>query len=81
MHTAIEEACNGVKIGDGGPFGAVIVKDGKVIATGHNMVSYLEFPHFFSKQVAPLVGNEGIERIITRAFEKIIKHSLSLVGV
>ncbi|KAK6739981.1 hypothetical protein RB195_008448 [Necator americanus] len=38
MHTAIEEACTGVKIGDGGPFGAVIIKDGKVVARGHNMV-------------------------------------------
>ncbi|CAJ0599295.1 unnamed protein product [Cylicocyclus nassatus] len=38
MLKAIDEACNGVKIGDGGPFGAVIIKDGKIVATGHNMV-------------------------------------------
>lgn len=38
MKLAIEEAQTGIKNGDGGPFGAVIVKDGKVIATGHNCV-------------------------------------------
>uniref|UniRef100_A0A7E4ZUB1 CMP/dCMP-type deaminase domain-containing protein n=1 Tax=Panagrellus redivivus TaxID=6233 RepID=A0A7E4ZUB1_PANRE len=39
MKMAIDEAINGVKAGDGGPFGAVIVnKAGKVIASGHNMV-------------------------------------------
>ncbi|KAL6727733.1 hypothetical protein Aduo_009584 [Ancylostoma duodenale] len=38
MKAAIEEACTGVNAGDGGPFGAVIVKDGKIVATGHNMV-------------------------------------------
>ncbi|KAK5972575.1 hypothetical protein GCK32_008432, partial [Trichostrongylus colubriformis] len=37
MRTAIEEACAGVEAGDGGPFGAVVVKNGKVVATGHNM--------------------------------------------
>lgn len=41
MKAAIEEACNGVNAGDGGPFGAVIVKDNKIVATGHNMVSEL----------------------------------------
>lgn len=38
MRLAIEEAKNGIYSGDGGPFGAVIVKDGKVIASGHNRV-------------------------------------------
>ncbi|VDK46602.1 unnamed protein product [Anisakis simplex] len=38
MKKAIVEACEGVENGDGGPFGAVIVRDGSIIATGHNMV-------------------------------------------
>ncbi|VDD92032.1 unnamed protein product [Enterobius vermicularis] len=38
MQKAVEEACVAVASGDGGPFGAVIVKDGKIFATGHNMV-------------------------------------------
>jgi len=38
MKMAIEEAREGIHKGHGGPFGTVIVKDGKVIAKGHNMV-------------------------------------------
>lgn len=38
MKLAIAEAKRGIKAGHGGPFGAVIVKDGKVIAKGHNRV-------------------------------------------
>lgn len=38
MQKAVEEAISGVKANDGGPFGAVVVRDGKIVATGHNMV-------------------------------------------
>ena len=38
MKAAIDEACKGVTDGHGGPFGAVVVKDGKIIAIGHNQV-------------------------------------------
>ena len=38
MRIAIEEAQNGIHAGHGGPFGSVIVKDGKVIGRGHNEV-------------------------------------------
>lgn len=38
MKEAIKEALVGIKNGDGGPFGAVIVKDGKIIGRGHNRV-------------------------------------------
>ena len=38
MRLAIEEARAGVREGHGGPFGSVIVKDGKVIGKGHNRV-------------------------------------------
>ncbi len=38
MKIAIEEAYEGIKNGDGGPFGAVIVKDGIIIGKGHNCV-------------------------------------------
>ncbi len=38
MKLAINEARKGIKNGHGGPFGAVIVKDGQVIGKGHNMV-------------------------------------------
>ena len=38
MKVAIEEAKNGILNGDGGPFGAVVVKDGNIIGRGHNQV-------------------------------------------
>ena len=38
MKIANEEAKIGMNKGHGGPFGAVIVKDGKIIAKTHNMV-------------------------------------------
>ncbi|PIO65938.1 cytidine and deoxycytidylate deaminase zinc-binding region [Teladorsagia circumcincta] len=38
MQAAVNEACAGVQAGDGGPFGAVVVQQGKIVATGHNMV-------------------------------------------
>ena len=38
MQAAVEEAREGIYNNHGGPFGAVIVKDGKVVGRGHNMV-------------------------------------------
>ncbi|MFA5006750.1 MAG: nucleoside deaminase [Candidatus Izemoplasmatales bacterium] len=38
MKTAIREAEKGIAVNDGGPFGAVVVKDGKIVAKGHNRV-------------------------------------------
>ena len=35
---AIKEAFEGMRSGDGGPFGAVVVRDGKIIGSGHNTV-------------------------------------------
>ncbi|HER08212.1 MAG TPA: nucleoside deaminase [Bacteroides sp.] len=38
LEDAIEEAFKGMRAGEGGPFGAVIVRDGRVIGKGHNSV-------------------------------------------
>ncbi len=38
MKMAVVEAEKGISASHGGPFGAVIVKDGKVVAKGHNHV-------------------------------------------
>lgn len=38
MKVAIEEAYMGIQNGHGGPFGSVIVKDGRIIGRGHNCV-------------------------------------------
>ena len=38
MNVAIAEALTGIRNGHGGPFGCVIVKDGRIVGRGHNMV-------------------------------------------
>lgn len=38
MQQAIAEARAGIAGGHGGPFGAVVVKDGAIVASGHNCV-------------------------------------------
>lgn len=35
---AVEEAYKGVECGDGGPFGAVVVRNGEVVVSCHNKV-------------------------------------------
>lgn len=44
MGEAIKEAKNGVDHRRGGPFGAVIVKDGKIVGYGHNQVLHNQDP-------------------------------------
>lgn len=38
MKEALKEAYEGIDKGHGGPFGSVIVKDGKIVGRGHNRV-------------------------------------------
>ena len=38
LDKAAQDAARGIKKGEGGPFGAVIVRKGKVLATAHNTV-------------------------------------------
>jgi len=44
MQEAIQRAVENVRSGQGGPFGAVVVKDGLVIATGANSVTTANDP-------------------------------------
>ena len=44
MRQAIAEAREGIHAGHGGPFGTVIVKDGKIVGRGHNCVLLLNDP-------------------------------------
>ena len=44
MRLAIAEAREGIHAGHGGPFGTVIVKDGKIVGRGHNCVILLNDP-------------------------------------
>lgn len=44
MKIAYDEAVNGMLSNEGGPFGAVVVKDDKIIASAHNRVLYTKDP-------------------------------------
>jgi tRNA(Arg) A34 adenosine deaminase TadA len=44
MQEAIQLSIDNVTLGKGGPFGAVVVKDGKIIARGANSVTSLNDP-------------------------------------
>jgi guanine deaminase len=52
MKAAIDEAFIGISQKDGGPFGAVIVKDGEIIARGHNKVVSTHDPTAHAEIVA-----------------------------
>lgn len=52
MRKAIELSINNVKQNKGGPFGAVVVKDGKIIATGANCVTSDNDPTAHAEVVA-----------------------------
>ncbi|QNI38654.1 nucleoside deaminase [Edaphobacter sp. 4G125] len=52
MKQAIELATENVTSGRGGPFGAVIVRDGQVIATGVNQVTAVNDPTAHAEVVA-----------------------------
>ena len=62
MDIAIEEAKKGIEKRDGGPFGAVIVKDGKVIATGHNEVICSHDPTAHAEMVVIRKASKVLER-------------------
>ena len=44
MNKAVEKAIQGVLSNDGGPFGCIIVKDGKIIGSGNNRVTSTNDP-------------------------------------
>jgi len=52
MREAIKEAEQGIKNGHGGPFGAVIVKDGEIIGRGHNQVVVNKNPTLHGEMTA-----------------------------
>ena len=52
MRRAIELAVENVRSGRGGPFGAVVVRDGKIIAEGTNLVTLTNDPTAHAEVVA-----------------------------
>ncbi len=52
LHAAIEEARQGMHRREGGPFGCVIVKDGRIVARGNNRVTGTNDPTAHAEVVA-----------------------------
>ena len=52
MQIALEEAYYGIEHGHGGPFGAVIVKNGVIIGRGHNCVVKEQDPTLHGEMMA-----------------------------
>ncbi|WP_220464999.1 nucleoside deaminase [Granulicella sp. 5B5] len=61
MMQAIQLAIENVMSGRGGPFGAVIVKDGKVIATGANQVTASHDPTAHAEVMAIRAACKALE--------------------
>lgn len=61
MRRAIEISRTRMEANQGGPFGAVIVRDGKIIAEGHNMVTSANDPTAHAEVVAIRNACETIE--------------------
>ncbi len=59
---ALEEAKKGMENGEGGPFGAVIVKDGKIIAKAHNEVLKTNDPTAHAEVVAIRKASKKLKR-------------------
>lgn len=62
MQVAFLEAKNGVIKGDGGPFGAVIVRNGEIVAKGHNMVVKTNDPTAHGEIVAIRKATKKLQR-------------------
>jgi len=52
MTQAIEQSRNGMQNNEGGPFGAIVVKDGKIVGVGNNKVTSSNDPTAHAEVVA-----------------------------
>jgi tRNA(Arg) A34 adenosine deaminase TadA len=62
MQIAFEEAFQGMRNNEGGPFGAVIVIDGQIVGRGHNRVTSTNDPTAHAEVVAIRDACKKLER-------------------
>lgn len=61
MEAALQEAYEGIEKNHGGPFGAVVVKNGKIVGRGHNRVLYKKDPTCHGEMEAIRDACENLE--------------------
>lgn len=64
MKAAMEAALNGINNNEGGPFGAVIVQNGEIIATGNNQVILTNDPTAHAEIVAIRRATQKLDTFI-----------------
>jgi len=62
MKAALEQAFKGMQSGQGGPFGAVIVRDGEIISAAHNQVLGTNDPTMHAEVAAIRAACEKLGR-------------------
>lgn len=62
MKIAVKEALNGLRKNEGGPFGAVIIRKGKIIARAHNEVIKTNDPSAHAEIVAIRKASKKLKR-------------------
>ncbi|KAJ8452494.1 hypothetical protein Cgig2_000083 [Carnegiea gigantea] len=81
---AVEEAYKGVECGDGGPFGAVVIRNDEVVVSCHNMVLKHTDPTAHAEVTAVrerLVYGAKAEAAIAIGFDDFIADALRGTGV
>lgn len=63
MELAFEEAFAGMRNNEGGPFGAIVVLDGKIIGRGHNQVLLAQDPTAHAEIIAIREACQHIQNI------------------
>ena len=61
MRVAHDEAVNGMLANEGGPFGAVIIKDGEIISSAHNEVLLLQDPTAHAEMNAIRIASKKLK--------------------
>ena len=69
MRRAIALSCESVAAGSGGPFGAVIVQDGRIVAEGCNQVTSTNDPTAHAEVVAIRAACRALGRFELRGCE------------
>jgi guanine deaminase len=64
MTKAIALACENARLGRGGPFGAIVVREGKIVGEGSNQVTSTNDPTAHAEVVAIRAAGKKLDRFV-----------------